>query len=86
VGAVTVASGVSAKLQTCSGQDSSNHDMWVDAKLVAVTTTGVVSLSLNVEVVADQVYMPLRPKGRIVVSTGSGDSVGFISIKTMQGE
>jgi len=83
VSAATVATGISLILQTTSGNDAAS---WVTAKSTTVTTTGLVSQSYVVEVAADQTYLPLRPKGKLLCTTGAGDSVTLSSIRIMQEE
>jgi len=84
--AVTVGAGITAKLQTTSGVDKDGNEDWVDAKTTAVTAAGSFSISLLAQLAADQTYLPLRPKGRVVVTTGAGSAVTFESIRIMQEE
>lgn len=76
VSAITVATAVTAKLQH---RFSSAQD-WVDAKTLALTTTGIKSISLLDTVVADQTHLPLRPLARVVVTTGAGDSLTVTAV------
>lgn len=78
VSAATVTTGITAKLQSAIGST------WQDAKTVAITTTGRVYIKLNIEVSGDQTYLPLLNKARVVVSTGSGDSVTVSAVWVLQ--
>lgn len=76
--AATVAAGITAKLQTAIGSD------WVDSKTVAVTAAGNFYIKLNVEVAGDQTFLPLLNKGRIVITSGAGDSVTISEVDVLQ--
>lgn len=77
--AVTVVGGITAKLQTAIGSD------WVDSKTVAIAATGSVYLKFNVEVTADQTYLPLLSKGRIVITTtNAGDAATISAVNVLQ--
>jgi hypothetical protein len=80
VSAATVSSGITAKLQTGIDQE------WVDSKTVAISATGAFYIKLLAENSSDQSFLPLLRSGRIVVSTGSGDSVTFSKIQVLQDE
>ncbi len=71
VGSVTVAAGITAKLQV---RQSGNQD-WIDSKTVDIDGDGTFTISLLDTVTADQEFLPLRPVGRVVVTTGAGDAV-----------
>lgn len=76
---VTVVGGITAKLQTAIGSD------WVDSKTVAIAATGSVYLKFNVEVTADQTYLPLLSKGRIVITTtNAGDAATISAVNVLQ--
>lgn len=75
---VTVAAGITAKLQTAI------NDIWVDSKTAAITVAGRVYIKLNVEVAGDQTYLPLLNKGRVVISTGAGDAVTVTAVNILQ--
>lgn len=69
--AATVATGITAKLQTAIGVEA-----FVDSKTVAITgTPGMFYIKLQQSLIADQVYLPLLSRGCIVITTGAGDSV-----------
>lgn len=76
--AATVAVGITAKLQTAVGGD------WVDSKTVAIVSTAPAYIKLNVEVTADQTFLPLLNKGRVVITTGAGDSVTISEVDVLQ--
>ncbi len=73
---VTAATGITAKIQ-----DSADNSTWNDKKTVAISGNGVVSISLQENVAGDQTHLPLRPRLRIVVSTGAGDAVTISSVR-----
>lgn len=76
--AVTVGTGITAKLQTAVGST------WQDAKTVAITATGRFYIKLNIEVAGDQTYLPLLNKGRLVITSGSGDTVTISAVNILQ--
>lgn len=76
--AVTVAAGITAKLQTAIGSD------WVDSKTVAVSATGSFYIKLQTALAGDQTYLPLLNKGRVVLTTGAGDTATIDSIEVLQ--
>lgn len=77
--AATVAGSITAKLQTAIGND------WVDSKTVAITASGSFYIKLNVEVTADQTFLPLLNKGRVVVTnTNAGDTSTITSVEILQ--
>lgn len=72
VTASTVAVGITAKLQ-----DSQDGINWFDKKTVAITavvTETAFTIKLLPDVAGDQTYLPLRPIGRVVITSGAGDS------------
>lgn len=76
---VTVVGAITAKLQTALGAD------WVDSKTVSVTATGDFYIKLNIEVAADQTFLPLLSRGRVVVTTtNAGDAMGITSVEVVQ--
>lgn len=79
VSAATVVGSITAKLQTAIGSD------WQDSKTVALTAAGVYYIKLQTSVTADQPYLPLLNKGRVVVSTtNAGDSVSISEVMVLQ--
>lgn len=77
--AATVVGTITAKLQTALGDD------WVDSKTVVIAASGNVYIKLNVEVTADQTFLPLLAKGRVVLTTtNAGDSITLTSVETLQ--
>lgn len=77
--AVTAGAGITAKLQTAVDDFT-----WVDSKTVAVTATGDFYIKLAIEIAADQTFLPLLAKGRVVVTTGAGSAVTFDAIWVLQ--
>lgn len=78
VSAVTVGTAITAKLQTAIGAD------WVDSKTVAVSATGDFYIKLLPTVSGDQTFLPLLNKGRVVLTTGSGDTATVDSVNILQ--
>lgn len=78
VTAVTVATAITAKLQTAIGST------WQDSKTVSVTADGRFYIKLNVEVAGDQTFLPLLNKGRLVLTTGAGDTATISAINVLQ--
>lgn len=79
VSAATVAGSITAKLQTAEGDD------WQDSKTVALTAPGVFYIKLQTSVTADQPFLPLLNKGRLVVTTtNAGDSVTISEVALLQ--
>lgn len=73
VASSTVAVGITAKLQTRMSVDAG----WEDSKTVAITTgasNSLFTIKLLSTVAGDQTYLPLAPEGRLVITTGAGDS------------
>jgi hypothetical protein len=81
---VTPGAGITFGLQHTSGNNSVAVETWFDTKTVAITADGVFSMTFLVEVAGDQAYLPLCPKGRIVVSTGAGSVVNITSVRIVQ--
>lgn len=79
---VTVATAISLKLQ--SSLQVSDSSAWRTAKTASVTVDGWVYLSLNVEAAGDQSVLPLGPAGRVVVTTGAGDSLSIDAVIVCQ--
>jgi hypothetical protein len=82
--ASTVSTGITAKLQDSSGNNSSGTAVWNTKGAegnVAITGNDTFSFVLMIENSSDQAELPLRPLGRIVVTSGSGDAVTIDSVK-----
>lgn len=75
VSAVTVTTGITAKLQTTMGELS-----YVDSKTATISSNGTVYIKLLAENSSDQTYLPLLNKGRIVLTTGTGDTATIDSV------
>lgn len=76
---VTVVGAITAKLQTAIGSD------WVDSKTVSITATGSFYIKILSEAAADQSFLPLLNKGRVVVSsTNAGDVYTVASVEVLQ--
>lgn len=75
---VTVAAGITAKLQTAIGSD------WVDSKTAAVSATGAFYIKLQTNLAGDQTFLPLLNKGRLVLTTGAGDTATVTSVEILQ--
>jgi hypothetical protein len=66
----TSSSGITLILQT-----SHDGSTWVDGKSTTISGDGNITVNYLPNVAGDQAYLPLRPLGRFVVTTGSGDAV-----------
>jgi hypothetical protein len=75
---VTVSTAITAKLQTAIGSD------WVDNKTASVAGNGAVYIKLLATDSSDWTYMPLLNRGRIVLTTGSGDAATVVSCEVLQ--
>ena len=73
-----ITTGITAKLQTKNGE------VWQDSKAVAITGNGTFYIKLNSKNEEDQQYLPLLQVGRIVISTGEGDSGVIASVHSLQ--
>lgn len=80
--AVTVAAGITAKLQTSVDGGTT----WVDSKTVAVTTNGVVYIKLLSDTAGDQTYLPLLNSAQVVLTTGAGDTATIDWVYSVQGQ
>lgn len=82
----TAGAGITFKLQTSSGVDKDGVQNWIDASgNVSITAAGSYSLALNIEdVTNDEQYLPLRPMGRVVITTGAGSAVTVERLSLMQ--
>lgn len=75
---VTVATGITAKLQT--GIDGE----YVDSKTVSITADGNYYIKLLAAAAADQTYFPLLNTARVVITTGAGDAVTISKVQVLQ--
>lgn len=80
--AVTVAAGITAKLQTSIDGGTT----WVDSKTVAVSANGVFYIKLLETVAGDQTYLPLLNTARVVLTTGAGDTATVDWVYSVQGQ
>lgn len=81
--AAVTAAAQTAKLQTAVAKDGSGDWIWETVKSVSITTNAgykVWSLLVNPEVAADQSFLPLAPRGRVVVTTGIGDTSTVVQV------
>lgn len=78
VTSVTLTTAITAKLQTAIGS------VWQDSKTVSITANGRYFIKLNVEVSGDQTYLPLLNSGRVVLTTGSGDTATITAVNILQ--
>lgn len=82
--ALTVGAGVTAKLQHATFVNADGTATWTDTKTASLTTTGLATITVLVEVAGDQGFCPLRPNGRVVLTTGAGSSATISDIRVMQ--
>lgn len=76
--AVTVAVAITAKLQT--GVDGN----FFDSKPVSVTADGTFFIKFLPERAVDQTYLPLLSRGRVVITTGAGDTATIDTVNVIQ--
>ena len=66
----TIVNGITAKIQTSSG-----NGVWVDNKTVAIADDAdIYVIKLLADIAGDQTFLPIRPLLRVVVSSGVGDT------------
>lgn len=65
-------------------QHASTISGWVDTKSVSITGDGTFSVTFLDSVAADQTHLPLRPKLRVVITTGAGSAVTVEAVSVMQ--
>ena len=70
---------VDLKLQTSSGGST-----WADSKATTIAAAGRVYLRLAIEISADQTYLPLLAKCRLVATTGAGETITISSVEVLQ--
>lgn len=85
---VTVTTAITWKLQTSSGVDKDGADNWVDSSgNVTISADGSTTLALNVQhTAADEQYLPLRAKGRVVMTTSTTDTVTVEQLRVIQAQ
>lgn len=76
--AVTAGAGITAKLQ------SGIRSTFFDSKTGAITTNGWIFIKLNVEVTADQTFLPLLDVGQVVLTTGAGSTATIDVVAILQ--
>lgn len=70
---------VDIKLQTSIGDTE-----WVDSKATTIAAAGRAYIKLNAETAADQTYLPLLSRGRVVVTTGVGEDITVSNVYVIQ--
>jgi hypothetical protein len=70
---------VDVKLQTSVGDTS-----WVDSKATTIAAAGRCYIKLAIEIAADQTYLPLLSRGRVVVTTGVGEDITISNVYVIQ--
>ena len=75
---VTAADGITAMLQTGTGGD------WENSKTVSIDGNGAFYIKLLAANTSDQAFMPLLARGRVVVTTGTGDALTVDSVEVLQ--
>lgn len=83
-GSVTVGTGITAKLQHAPYIKADGTADWVDSKTVAIAGNGLVTIKLLATDANDHQYLPLRPHGRVVLSTGAGDTATITDVRVVQ--
>ena len=76
---VTASTGITVKLE-----DSSGDDVWNTKGAegnVAIPTNGTFSIKLLIENTSDQAELPLRPLGRLTITTGASDAATITDLK-----
>lgn len=71
-------------IQLKANNDSSVIDITSTGTSVTVTAVRVFSISYQANVAGDQSHMPLRANGRVVCTTGAGDSVDILAVLVNQ--
>ena len=56
-------------------QDTFDKSQWFDKKTTTTITDNVATIKLDTNIAGDQTHLPLRTRGRIVVTTGAGEGV-----------
>jgi len=83
---VTVTTAITWKLQTSSGVDKDGADNWIDSSGdITVSGDGSTTAALNVQdTTNDEQYLPLRAKGRVVVTTSTTDTITVEQLRVIQ--
>jgi hypothetical protein len=86
VSAATSAAAITAKLQHAVTKDGTWNDVGGTASVTVPTTAASTfySIILNACDATDSPLFPLRPNGRVVVTTGAGDSVTVTDVRVIQ--
>ncbi len=71
---------ITLKLQTAT------DSVWVDSKTFTIAAAGKAYLKLLCEAAADQTYLPLLAKGRIVATTPAAVTGTFTGMEVLQGK
>lgn len=74
VTATAVTGTVDLKVQTAIGNS------WVDSKATTIAAPGTVYIKLLSAAAADQTYLPLLGKVRVVATTGGGEAITVSSV------
>ena len=83
VEATSITGTLTLKLQDSVGGSSG----WRNLKTFTISGSGAANrayLSLNIEVAADQTYLPLLSKARVVASTGVGEALNVAFVRVLQ--
>jgi hypothetical protein len=84
---LTDTTGLTAKLQHSVDDTAANFaDAHASAAQVTIDAEGWLSITLNASDSTDSPVFPLRPHGRIVVSTGASDAVDIEDIRVTMEE
>lgn len=78
----TVTNAITAKLQTAV--QTGGTDSWQDSKTVSITGNGWFFIKLMAETSADQTYLPLLARGRLVITTLAGDVTTVQAVEVLQ--
>ncbi len=86
VSGVTVVGSIAIKLRHSVNGSETFTDLAGANATIAITTNGVISLTQNVEIAADQPNMPLRKHLQVVLTTtNAGDEVTIDNVWLSQG-
>jgi phage-related protein len=76
---VTAGAGITAKLRTSIGDNTA-----VDSKTASITADGIAYIKLNVNISANQTYLPLLSIGEVVLTTGAGSTATIEAVWVLQ--